>query len=611
MCVAGGKAVHARAFGNGGKLYNITSDPGGGTLQGLAVKSGSPQQAGARIEVIGINNYFTFSNDSSQYILKYIPEGTYAVRYSAVGYITQEVASVQIIAGQATDQSVVLLPTGDPPGFLTATQGAGLNIDLQWQPSNMPGITGYNIYRKQYAFDFYPPVPLGTTGPAQLTYTDNTALPLTHYFYVVTAQLPAGLETPYSNDAEGWTATGFITNEISAWTGSTPTIDGVISPGEWSDAFKTDISNLLGRRDNLVRPVGSVMGWFKVNPSKSLLYVAVDNTYDQVFEDHDEIALYVDDNNDGLYPAPGDSTEGNYWAAHYASGDVIRFRPIYNNGGVGSTFLLSNPQIKVSAATGHIVYEFAIPLGSTDNWQINFNSQDQSGIFIFALDDPINYDGWWPCDNQNIFTAEGYGTITFGAIDGVPPAPLNLTLANPVAQNIMLEWDQPDITDFDHFNIYWSNDGGATFPKLDTTIGVQYFLTVPSNGLYKFYVTTVDQAGHESIASNMVQTNVAIGIGTPAQPNEITMIKVGPNPFRDQLKIDFNVSVETFLTIRMYDITGNPVHTLHNAEISKGQHHITLDAANLSGNEPQTGVYLIRFSTSSGNRESFKVVRRP
>ena len=35
MCVAGGKAIHARAFGNGGKLFNINSDPGGGTLKGL------------------------------------------------------------------------------------------------------------------------------------------------------------------------------------------------------------------------------------------------------------------------------------------------------------------------------------------------------------------------------------------------------------------------------------------------------------------------------------------------------------------------------------------------------------------------------------------------
>ena len=609
LCVAGGKAVHARAFGSGGRLYNINSDPGGGTLSGLAVKSGSTQQAGVKVEIIGINNYFTFSNDSSAYILKYIPAGTYIVHYSAVGYITQELTGVQITDGQVTTRDVTLSPAGLPPANLTATKGAGLAVDLSWQPSPSPGISGYNIYRKQYAFDFYPSTPLGTVGPGQFTYSDNTALPLTHYYYAVTAQLPGLLESPYSNDAEGWISTGFITDEISAWIGSTPVIDGVISPGEWSDAFEVDISNFLGRKDNIPRPMGSVMAWFKVNPAKSSLYVAVDNAYDILLEDHDEIALYVDDNNDGLYPAPGDSTEGNYWAAHYASGDVIKFRPIYNNGGVGLTFYLPNPQIKVSGATGHVVYEFVIPLGTASNWQIAFNSQSQSGIFIFALDDPANYDGWWPCLNQNIFTAEGYGVITFGAVDGIPPPPLNLLLDNPVAQNIMLQWDQPDITDFDHFNIYWSDDGGATFAKLDSTVGVQYFLTVPSNGLYKFYVTTVDRAGHESVPSNIVQTNVVIGITEPGKANDITMIKMGPNPFIRQLTIDFKVLFETRLAIRIFDITGKPVNTLYDSKIVSGLHHITWYGTDNGGNDLQSGIYVVQFYTTNGGPTSFKIVR--
>lgn len=608
LCAAGGKAVHARAFGMGGKLYNINSDPGGGTLSGLAVKSGSAQQAGVKVEIVGMNSHFTLSNDSSIYILKYIPDGTYTVRYSAVGYIPQEIAGIQITAGQVTTMDVTLLLTGTPPMYLTATQGAGLAVDLHWQPSTSPGITGYNIYRKQYAFDFYPATPLGTVGPGQLTFTDDTAIPLTRYFYAVTAQLPENLQTPYSNDAEGWISTGFISGEISAWVGSTPTIDGVISPGEWTDAFTVDISNFLGRRDNITRPVGSVMAWFKVNPEKSSLFVAVDNTYDVILEDHDEIALYVDDNDDGLYPAPGDSTEGNYWAAHYAAGDVIKFRPIYNNGAVGFTFFLPNPQIKVSAATGHVVYEFAIPLGTAANWQIAFNSQSRSGIFIFALDDPANYDGWWPCVNQNIFTAEGYGVISFGATDEVPPPPQDLILENPVAQDIMLRWNQPNISDFDHFNIYMSTDGGLIFSKIDSTVGVQYFLTVPSNGLYKFYVTTVDRAGHESAPSNIVQTNVVIGLAEIDQFNVITMIKTGPNPFARQFDIDFRSARETHLAICISDINGKTVNTLIDRKIPAGLNHLTWDGKNHAGNDLLPGIYIIRFLTGNGSPVSFKVV---
>lgn len=607
LCVAGGKAVHARAFGMGGELYNINSDPGGGTLSGLAVKSGSSLQSGVKVEISSLGTYFTYTNEASEYILPYIPEGTYTVTYSAVGYITQDITSVQITSGQVTTKDVTLLPTGMPPANLTATQGASLAVVLNWQASSTSGITGYNIYRKQYSFESYPPVPLGNVGPGQLTYTDNTALPLAHYFYTVTGGLPGNLQTPYSNDAEGWISTGFITNEITAWVGSTPVIDGVISPGEWSDALQVDISNFLGRRDNILRPIGSVMAWFKVNAALSKLYVAVDNTFDVVLEDHDEIALYVDDNNDGFYPAPGDSTEGNFWAVHYASGDLMRFRPIYNNGGVGNTFLLPNPEIKVSAATGHPVYEFAVPLGTTNNWQINFNAQNQSGIFIFALDDPANYDGWWPAVNQNIFTCEGYGVITFGGVDAVPPAPQHLTLDNPVAQNIMLRWDQPNISDFDHFNIYESADGGITFAKIDSTIGVQYFLTVPSNGLYKFYVTTVDMAGHESLPSNTVQTNVVIGIRDVI--SDITMIKMGPNPFTRQLNIDFNVQNDTHLTIRISDINGRIVKTIYDSKVAAGLYHQSWNGNDNAGNDLQPGIYLVRFSTTNGTEAPFKLIK--
>lgn len=608
LCVAGGKSVHAREFGSGGKLYNINSDPGGGTLNGLAIKEGSVQQAGVRVEIIGLDSYFTFSNDTSAYFLPYIPEGNYTVSYTAVGYITQDI-EVQIVSGQITTQDVTLLPTGEPPTELTATQGASLDVVLNWQPSPAAGVTGYNIYRKQYAFDFYPATPLGTVGQNETTYTDNTALPLTHYYYTVTAQIADDMQTPYSNDAEGWIATGFISDEISAWEGTIPVVDGVISAGEWSDAYEADISNFLGRRDNIIRPIGSVMAWFKVNPDNTLLYMAVDNLFDLVMEDHDEIALYVDDNNDGFYPAPGDSTEGNYWAAHYASGDVIKYRPIYNNGGVGSTIYLTDPQISVSNATGHLVYEFAIPLGSDSHWQIDFNEQNQSGIFIFALDDPTNYDGWWPCLNQNIFTAEGYGPITFGAVDGVPVPPENLILENPVSENIMLRWDQPDITDFDHFNIYWSTDNGINYTILDNTIGVQYFYAAPTNGIYMFYITTVDRAGHESTPSNIVQTDVHIGIGETYQTNDIQMIKMGPNPFSGSLNIDFRLAKETQLTIRICDITGKLVHTLYESNIESGPHTIAWNGKTNTGDELQPGMYLVQFYTGNGNALSFRIVK--
>lgn len=599
-CVTGGKKVHARAFGSGGNLYNINSDPGGGELTGHAVKSGATVQTGVEAEIIGQPTYYNFTNDSSVYSIKYIPAGTYSVRYSAVGYITQVVSAVVIADGQTTIKDVTLLPVGVPPANLNATQGAYMYVHLSWDASTSPNVTGYKIYRKNYSFSDYPLTPLGTTTSGQLTFNDSTALPLTHYYYAVTAAISDSLQSPYSNDAVGWIADGYVTNQISAYVGSTPTIDGVISPGEWTDAFRVDLSDFLGFYDNLPDPVGSVIGYFKVNAALTSLYVAVENFNDTILNDHDEIALYVDDNHDGSFPPPGDNSEGNYWAVHYATGDLIRYRPIYNTTGVGTVVLIPNAQIKVSGATGHIVYEFVIPLGSDSTWQINFNNQNQSGIFIFALDDPSTYNAWWPATNPNIFIPSQYGTITFGAIDQVPPAPNNLQLFNPVAQNIMLQWEQPNINDFGHFNIYEAVNGGS-FTKIDSTIGIQYFLTVV-NGNYQFYVTTVDQTGHESGPSNTVSASVTVGM--PALTSEISMLKFGPNPFSNHIGFDLRLQRETRVQAVVYDIKGIPVHTLVNSDLSIGTHHI-----DWNGGDLPAGVYTLIVRTESGSAGSYRLIK--
>ncbi|MCX6246604.1 MAG: hypothetical protein NTW10_02620 [Bacteroidetes bacterium] len=605
VCVTGGKGVHARAFGSGGNLYNINSSPGGGTLTGHAVKSGSAAQAGVKAEIVGLPTYYGFTDDLSVYTVGYIPAGTYSVRYSAVGYVTQVVTGVVISDDQTTVRDVTLLPVGDPPLNLSATQGAFSYVRLSWDASPAPDVTGYNIYRKIYDFSDYPSTPLGTVGAGTLTFDDNTALPLTHYYYAVTAKISDTLQSPYSNDAIGWTASGFVTSEISAYSGTTPVIDGIISPGEWNDAFRVDLSDFLGIYDNAPDPVASVIGYFKVNAAKSSLYVAVENFDDAILNDHDEIALYVDDNNDGVYPPPSDNSEGNYWAVHYATGDLIRYRPLYNNGGVGTTVLVPNAQVKVSGASGHVVYEFVIPLGIDSTWQINFNNLNQSGIFIFALDDPSAFNGWWPCTNPSIFSPADYGTITFGATDEVPPPPNNLQLFNPVAQNIMLQWEQPNINDFDHFNIYEAVNGGA-FNLLDHTFGVQYFLTV-ANGNYQFYVTTIDQTGHESVPSNTVSADVTVGV--PGLTDDLAMFKFGPNPFTDQLSIDLRTEKQTFLQIRICDLSGKVICTLENSQVDKGDHHYLWNGKNPEGDNLPSGFYTLGVRTSGGTNHSCKLVK--
>jgi fibronectin type 3 domain-containing protein len=190
----------------------------------------------------------------------------------------------------------------------------------------------------------------------------------------------------------------------------------------------------------------------------------------------------------------------------------------------------------------------------------------------------------------------------------VPPPPNNLQLANGPAEDIILWWEQPNIDDFDHFNIYMSTDGGSSYSVIDSTIGVEYFLTVPSNGLYMFYVTTVDKAGHESAPSNIVQANVFIGIGDAGTKGDLSMIKMGPNPFDQVLYIDVKAARETMLSIRVLDMNGKQVATICNLKAAEGTHHFEWDGRDAGGNKLHPGIYMVRFETTGGTAKTFKLV---
>ena len=501
MCTFGGKAVHARQMGSGGFLYNLNSYPGGGIVEGIIDLENNDDNSGVRIEIPELNDYFGYSEADGSYSIKFIPEGTYSITASKVGYFPVTVEDVVVTEGEITNLDFELFSTGNPPENLFVTKAAGLSVDLFWDPPQEKSFLGFNIFRKRYLEGLFPEEPLAIVPPENFTFSDTTALPTINYYYAVTCILEDNAQSPYSNIEEGWISTGFVTNEISVYHGTTPIIDGEISEGEWDDAFMIDCSDFLGKYDNTVNPVGSVIGYFKSNDSNTELYVAYKNYNDEVLEDHDEVALYIDDNNDGTFPSPDDLSEGNFWAAHYASGDVIKYRPIFNTGGVGTVIYLTDPQIAVSDANGYIVYEFVIPIGS-EYFELNPSPEGKSSLAIFVLDDPSGFDGWWPLDNQNLFAPDDYGTMSLNAVNEIPPAPENISIS-VIESTAIIEWNMPEINDFNSFNIYY--EFNREFSLLDNTLGTQFLYDFPEYGLYKFYVTTVDNSGQESVPSDTVE----------------------------------------------------------------------------------------------------------
>ncbi len=591
LCAVTGKAVHNREFGSGGILYNVDSNPDGGLVSGLIDLENTTDNSNAKVVVNELDNYFAYSNNEGAYELKYIPAGTYSITASKIGYYPETINNVEILEGETTILDISLTETGNPPYWLNATQGAGLTVGLTWTCDDPQNFNGFNLYRKNIEEDLFPDEPIATFPNDIFNYEDTNIIPLTTYYYAVTAIIEPGIESPYSNISEGWMSSGFITNEISAFTGTAPVIDGVISAGEWDDAFLLDASDFLGRYDNVSNPVGSVPMYYKVNDDMTELYVACINFNDTVLEDHDEVALYIDDNNDKSYPVPDDLTEGNYWAAYYASGSEIKYRPIYNTGGTGDIILLENPQIAVSDATGYIVYEFVIPMGDTEYWEVNPNEDNQSGLFSFTLDDPSAFDGYWPCDNPEIFIPLDYGTISFGVEDEVPPPPTGLSVwwYENEGINIILGWVPPEINDFSHFNIYIS-ENSAPFELLDNTIGRQYF-HMASADYIEFVITTVDNSGQESELSEIAIYDFTIGTSEIMDPLSTSIF---PNPSQGTFHISLNVLEAGNYSLSIIGLDGSLLSTIFEGNLPIGNADFEWDGTTQSGTPAPNGVYLLR-----------------
>lgn len=599
LCAVTGKAVHNREFGNGGLLYNIDSHPDGGIIAGMIDLENTDDEKNAKVVVNELVNYFSYSDEGGSHEMKYVPEGTYSVTASKIGYYPVTLDNVEIMEGEITTLDFNLEETGNPPYGLNATQGAGLTVQLTWNCSNPQDYEGFNIYRKLIPEDLFPEEPIATVTNSTFSYEDENMMPLKDYYYAVTAIIGDGVESPYSNVAEGWISDGYVTGDISAYTGTAPVIDGTISPGEWDDAFMLDASDFLGRYDNIPNPIGSVTMYFKTNEDLSELYVACINTNDTQLEDHDEVALYIDDNNDGSYPEPGDISEGNYWAVYYAAGNEIRYRPIFSNGGVSDVILLEDPQIEVSDATGVIVYEFMIPVGNAEPWQIKPNPSYQSGLFSFTLDDPSAFDGYWPCWNPEIFVPLEYGTITFGAEDEVPPPPTGLELYFNTNEeiDIVLEWEPAEINDFDHYNVYLAELPGE-WELLGSTIGRQFFYSTPLEYL-EFYVTTVDHGGQESAPSEIAVYDLSVGI-RDVHPQLRTSIY--PNPSDGMVNITMQAITPGDYTLTLVNMQGSEVALLYSGTIAKGSKTIQWDCRDARGMKNAPGVYFVRFSGPSGSK---------
>ncbi len=493
--VAGGKHVHARMFGNGGDVYNVGVDLGGGAIAGTVLLGGvPPNQSGTVVQVVGTNRQ-AITSPTGAYLVANVQPGTYSVRISHLGYVGTTLTNVTV-AGTDTTRSVnASLPqAGAAPTNLVASHGQNSRIQLNW---TSPPLSDDMTFDRLLATDPYvttPSVParrtngslrrldpplapasnplvadsikiyrgVRTGGPYFLkwvvpgsnnTFIDSTAIPLKDYYYRATAVYGSG-ESVYSNEAFGTVDSSFLQFAITTPELTQPvTVDGTINTSEWNDALKVDISDVFGYGGGIPLRRGSVFMWFKVDTIAKRLYIAgEDFLNNDGIADNEGFGLYFDDNHNRQFEPIGTDSllrEGNYWGYFFGTGANVRFREIYTGGGVNATVdLVTDAQIAFSNSTGHLTGELSLPISFFNKNHLRVfgpNLTVGAGLFMIGRNTSNGalFHGWWPQTMISVFTPSGFGDIHIPIRLLAPPKPPSSVAVAKQGSFLHVTWTDP------------------------------------------------------------------------------------------------------------------------------------------------------------------------
>ncbi|HPV57275.1 MAG TPA: metallophosphoesterase, partial [Tenuifilaceae bacterium] len=179
-------------------------------------------------------------------------------------------------------------------------------------------------------------------------------------------------------------------------------------------------------------------------------------------------------------------------------------------------------------------------------------------------------------------------------------------------------------------NFNTANNGSLDF--VSATINNKYSQSF-SNGLVKF-IMPLSQYGYSvtngtleqvlesettatcyvcvSIPTGDIVTTSITKLNNPTGIEDIKRnnlnISIYPNPFNNEVKIDFNLSKEDNINISIYNINGQLVKTLLNKKMLPGKYTAKWDGTNNTNQIVEYGVYIYRLTLNEKTTDSGQIV---
>jgi hypothetical protein len=229
---------------------------------------------------------------------------------------------------------------------------------------------------------------------------------------------------------------------------------------------------------------------------------------------------------------------------------------------------------------------------------LNFASGDEQIIDLnFTLSSA------WVLENlelvsfiQNLYDKEILQGTKVKLTDIVPlPVELISFSAVPSANGITLNWITASEINNQGFEVEKSNNGINFYvigfvPGAGTTTNVQKYIftdeTNQTNLALYYRLKQIDFNGSFTY-SNVINVNYNL-------PSEFSLSQNYPNPFNPETNIKYSVAKREFVSIKVYDISGQEIASLINEVKDQGSYNIKFNGSSLA-----SGIYFVRMNAGN------------
>jgi hypothetical protein len=141
----------------------------------------------------------------------------------------------------------------------------------------------------------------------------------------------------------------------------------------------------------------------------------------------------------------------------------------------------------------------------------------------------------------------------------------------------------------------------------DTDPFVLWVAGTPADSLARLWL---EFGGNASVYQKPLLCHLRVGPEPVGVTPRLALHTCRPNPFKEGTLVSFDLPDEIEAEVRVYDVAGRMVRTLHDGPGDAGPNLVNWDGTNVSGDRVASGVYFIKLSASGDSRTQKVVLLR-